>query len=317
MFSKSFLSRSRTGEIIRHSSRYLKEQQKPDTVFDRQIFAMIVMLLCATMDAFTFNSLFCMINYDNFFMRIIQVGSFLLGCDVVPVFLGIRFRRLKLNLTKNCAIIYLGLVACLLTFGLNTTLRITTIDELSPKTTVFDSYISQANPSAETVEETTYSSKDIATTIFGCVMPLVTSLASFYVSYTTFEPLLIRKNRLDRLLAQKKEEIRLLKALQLEYENHTGLEAQLLRDEEIKFNALCDLEIAKALSACDYVDGCIKKHLGTESAYSALSTECSSDRFARFKRELAMFLQAPALNAKEPSISFVPTVQPTFQSTVV
>lgn len=265
--SNQLLSVGRNGEIIYHGlNSHMSHKFKADTAFDKPFVAYVVMLLCGAIDAMCFINLFSLISYDSPFILGMQVCGLLVGFDLIPCYLGIHLRRLKQGLTKDKFIVWFALSASAIAFLINIVLRISTIKLMSPDGIV------DANA--------------ISLTVFGCFIPFVTSLASFFVSYLLYNPLQVRKKNIEILMYEKQDEIRRLQAFLDEYEMESDFGEHLVKDDEEKYEAMLRYQIALVLGYCDLVRQRMKEHLGTPSASNALSEETCASILNRLDQEL-------------------------------
>lgn len=172
---------------------HVKKLYKADTPMDRSFVPYLIMAICATIDAAVFINLFKLISYDNPLLLGIQIAGFLFAFDVVPLFIGIQTRRIKQGITKDKFILWIALSVCVIACVLNIILRLMTVEEMTPalssSMTSFIGNASEGSPvSGSSVDPAT-----LALCIFGMIMPMLTSLGSFFISYITYNPLSARK----------------------------------------------------------------------------------------------------------------------------
>lgn len=276
------------GEILNQSlHRNIQKKYQADTPFDNRFVPYLIMIFCALVDGFVFYSLFSRISYDSPTMMGIQIAGFLFGFDVVPIYLGIHYRRLRQGLTTERFVMVLALIVCTLAFTMNVALRITTIDQMSPD-------LSDMNTSyygtVEQQEEDTDTSADptaIALTIFGIGIPVVTSLGSFFISYMTYNPLLIKKRRLEEMIEDTRDEVRRLEAILDDYDAEEDFDVHLVEDDDGKFKEMEKMQRAVVLSACAYVRERLKEHLGNPTANTVLSEDYCEEILKQLDRGIA------------------------------
>ena len=225
------LTKNRNGEFVYEGlNEHIKKQYKADTPLDNPIVPYIIMLFCATVDAACFISLFKMISYDSMFMLGIQVAGFLFAFDVVPIYLGIQHRRLKQNLTKDRIVLYLALGVCATAFIINIILNVMTIELMNP-----DLSSAATNYFGTVPEQVASESIDpsaIALTIFRIGCPVLTSVGSYFISYSTYDPIKTRKRTIDETIVEKKDEIRRMEALIDEYKAEPNFAENLRNDDD-------------------------------------------------------------------------------------
>lgn len=273
------------GEILyRGLNRDSRLRYRADTPFDCGIAPYLVMLFCAAVDGAVFYSLFSAISYDSPLMLTVQIAGFLFGFDVVPIYIGIHLRRVRQGLSADRFPLWLALGVCIVVCAMNAGLRIATIDELEPKANLYTSFLGTPQPEAEEG----ISSTAAALTVFGIGIPMVTSAGSFFISYLTYDPLKVRRRRLEELIAQKRDEIRRFEAILADYDAESDFAARLVEDDLGKFEQMRQLQRAVVLGHCDYVRQRLKEHLANPTANNILSKENCAQLLARLDREMGM-----------------------------
>lgn len=256
------------GQIrYRGNHHIIAKRYQPETLFDRPIAPYILMVVCLSVDLAVFYSLLAQISYASPEMLVIQILGMMFCFDVVPLYLGINYRRYRQGLTNDWPILLLALGVFVLAVLLNTVLHIATIDlrSLTPE---------EADPTA------------IVLTLFGTVLPILTSIGSFFISFFSTNPLLQRKRNLEEAMNEVNDHIRLLEAILADYDAE---EDHLEEDDQAKFHAMQMMVRAKLLSVCNDVREALKEHLADPAANSALSDEnYPREVLERFERELAI-----------------------------
>ena len=284
------------GEIIYEVlASDINYRYKPDTPFDNSIVPYLIMSFCAGVDGFVFYSLFSKISYDSPILLAVQIAGFLFGFDVVPIFIGIHYKRLRQGLTKDRFVLYLALAVCAIAVLMNTALRIMTIDLMAPVTDAAMTIDMMTNSPGVTAQATTGSGIDpvaIALTIFGIGIPVVTSLGSFFISFVTYNPLQIRKQRLEKMIAQVRDNMRRLDAIIADYDAEPDFVGNMQAEDRTRYDAMLKMNKAKVVGYCDYVRERLKEHLADPSSNNALSRDICVEIMAKLDRELAS-MEAP------------------------
>lgn len=283
--NKEIWSMNKKGEIMNeclyHNNR---KRFKADTPFDNSIVPYLIMIFCATVDGFVFYSLFSRISYDSPIMIGVQISGFLFGFDVVPIFIGIQYKRLRQGLTKDRVVLIMALIVCGLAVAMNIVLRILTIDLISPST------VSNATSYMGTVvQENTESHIDataIALTIFGMGIPVVTSLGSCLISFITYNPLEIRKKRIAEMMEDTRDIVRRFDAIIGDYDAEPDFEKHLEEEDEAKYQEMQTMHKALVISYCDYVRERLKEYLGTPVSNNVLSEDECENILTRLDKEL-------------------------------
>lgn len=285
------LTKNRNGEFVYEGlNEHVKKQYKADTPLDNPVVPYIIMLFCATVDAACFISLFKMISYDSMFMLGIQVAGFLFAFDVVPIYLGIQHRRIKQNLTKDRIVLYLALGVCATAFIINIILNVMTIELMNPDlSSAATNYFGTAT---EQVASESIDPSAIALTIFRIGCPVLTSVGSYFISYSTYDPIKTRKRTIDETIVEKKDEIRRMEALIDEYKADPDFAENLRNDDERKYEEMKNMHRALVINYCIYVRQRLKEHLANPTSTNALSEEDCIAILQRLDRELETLNQS-------------------------
>lgn len=294
--TNSLISVDRNGEFMYHGlNSHTNKKYKADTPMDKSFVPYLIMALCGSIDAACFINLFKLISYDSPFLLAIQVAGFLFAFDVVPLYLGIQFRRIKQGISKDKFIMWMALIVCAMACVLNIVLRLMTMDQMAPDLSASTvSFIGSTPQGVQESEATGVDATALCLALVGIVIPFVTSLGSFFISYLTYNPLMVRKRNQEELIAEKKDEIRRLDAILFEYDADTEFAEHLLQDDEGKFQETKNMMRALVLGYCDYVRQRLKEHLANPTAVNALSEETCLAILERLDRELAALDKAEA-----------------------
>lgn len=283
----NLISIDRNGEFVYHGlNSHVSKKYRADTPLDKSFVPYLIMAFCAIVDASVFISLFKMISYDSPFILGIQVAGCLFAFDVVPLYLGIQLRRIKQGLSKDKFIMWMALVVCSLACTMNVVLRLMTMEQLAPDlSSATTNYFGNV---AQESQATGIDTTAIALTIFGIVLPVLTSVGSFFISYLTYNPLKVRKRFEEEMITEKKDEIRRLDAILAEYDADADFAEHLVQNDEGKFQEMKKMQRALVLSYCDYVRQRLKEHLANNpTAINALSEDTCVAILERLDRELA------------------------------
>lgn len=272
-----------TNECLHHNNR---KRFKSDTPFDNSIVPYLILAFCGTVDGVVFYSLFSRISYDSPMMLGVQIAGFLFGFDIVPIFIGIQYKRLQQGITKDKFVLVMALVVSGLAFAMNIALRIMTIDLLSPST------VSTATSYMGTVtQETTETGIDataIALTIFGMGIPVVTSLGSCLISFITYNPLKIKKQRTAEMMEDTRDEVRRFDAILDDYDAEPNFAENLESEDEAKYQEMQMMHKAQVIGYCDYVRERLKEQLGNPTSNNVLSESVCETILARLDKELGL-----------------------------
>lgn len=294
-----------TGEIVNERLHHNNRMRfKSDTPFDNNIVPYLIMVFCAISDGVIFYGLFCRLSYESPVMLGVEIGGFVFGYDVVPIFIGIQYKRLRQGITKDRFVLVMALVVCGLAFAMNIALRLMTIDLISPSTaSVATSYMGTVT------QETADSGIDvtaIALTIFGMGIPVVTSLGSCLISFITYNPLGIKKQRIAEMMEDTRDEVRRFDAILDDYDAEPDFAENLEAEDEAKYQEMQKMHKAKVITYCDYVRERLKEHLGNPTSNNVLSESVCENILARLDREMGLLNAQNVSNSTrvaEPSIN--------------
>ena len=287
--TENLITVERGGEFLyRGLNSHIKKKYKADTPLDRSFVPYIIMVLCGTVDAACFINLFKQISYDSPFLLAIQVAGFLFAFDVVPLYLGIQFRRIKQGISKDKFIMSMALIVCVMACVLNIVLRLMTMDQTAPDlSSAAIRFVGNASQEVRDSETNGVDTTALCLALVGIVIPFVTSLGSFFISYLTYNPLLVRKRNQEELMGEKKDEIRRLDAILFEYDADAEFAEHLIRDDIGRYTEMKKMQRALVLSYADYVRQRLKEHLANPTAINALSEETCTVISERLDRELS------------------------------
>lgn len=288
---KDLLTLEKNGEFSYNGlNSYIKSKYKADSPFEYSFVPYIIMLFCCTVDLMVFLNMIKMLSYEAPLILATQTCALLFAFDVVPIYLGTHLKKIKLGLTKDKLVLWCAIVVCILGVAVNTSLRIMTMDIMAPD--LSDNPTSYYNN--HPVESTTTESEDeeenmtaISIAVMGICVPIITSLGSFFVSYSIADPLKNRKRRLEKALSEKSDEIRRLNALLFEYESYEDFAEHLKENDHGKFEEMKKMDKALVVEYCEYVRQRLKEYLGDPTSNNILSEETCIAILERLDREIA------------------------------
>ena len=277
----------KTGEITNECLHYNNRKRfKADTPFDNSIVPYLIMAFCATVDGVVFYSLFSRLSYDSPLMLWVQIGALLFGFDITPIFGGIQYKRLRQGITKDKFVLIMALVVCGLAFAMNIVLRILTINQTSASSvSIATSYMSTM---AQETAESGIDATTIALTIFGMGIPVVTSVGSFLISFITYNPLKIKKQRIAEMMEDTRDEVRRFEAILDDYDAEPDFSENLEMEDEAKYQEMQMMHIAQVIGYCDYVRERLKEQLGNPTSNNILSESVCEAILARLDKELRL-----------------------------
>lgn len=243
----------------------VKERFKADSKWEHPVMAVAVMLLCGTLDFIMFRQLFGSFLYDNVWIQWFSIIGLLIGFDAAPIYLGMAAKKRKQGINTSKVVTGVFLFAFIVAFVINVILRIAMKDQVLPDlekmaTSVFGD-VSMGIPVNE---------RALPYALFTAVLPLVTSLVSFGISFMTFNPLKqkLRKLREEQYLLEK--DMDSIKAVLADYEQDRDFKERVMEDDDRNYRIARAMAKEKAMMYLDYVRERIAEHLGTPSAANAM-----------------------------------------------
>jgi len=281
------------------------QKYKPDSLFLKGCAPYIIMIICAAIDGCFFYSLFSMISYDRPLLLWVQIAGFLFGFDFLPIYAGVVYKKLQQGLTKDRLMLWLSLGVCALICTANIGLRAVTVDVMSPDLSGSDQgYFGQA---ADETAETEFSPGPAAwmVAITGMVVPMVTSVGSFVISNTCYDPLLNQKQREEIMICKKADKIRRLNALIQACEGDADMEQRMLQEDARSYGAARNMTVGLLLEYHDVIRQRLMAHLQEPAATSMLSVPSDREELLNALNQLCiqnhmdMAMQLPAQGSCE------------------
>lgn len=252
----------------------IREIHRPDSPFLKGAVPYIIMALCGFIDGCFFYSLFSVLSYDRPLLLWVQIAGFIFGFDCIPIFAGIHYKRLKQGLTRDRVTFRLALGVCVLICAVNIGLRAATVDLCSPDLSENEQvYFFQVPAEGAVPEEEAQTADPVAwmVAVSGMVVPVVTSVGSFYISNHCYDPLLIKIQREKKLILRKADKIRRLNTLLRAYETDPEFEQRMLRDDDQRYAAARATMTGLLLEYYDYICRRLMEQQQNPAAISVLS----------------------------------------------
>lgn len=283
----SVFYRDNNGEFIKNGlNNHIKKKYKPDTVFDKSFVPYLIMFLCAAIDITFFIDLFKWISYESVFIVAMEVAGMVFAFDVVPIYCGIQFRRVKQKISKDSFLLWLAIGVFVIASITNIILRVISMKVISGDASATSFFGTAVETNNDVSPET------VALTIFASVVPFLTSIGSFLISYMCYSPLKIKKRNLEELLSEKSDEIRRVEAYIAEYDADLAFAEHLREDDYKKYLEMKNAHRAKIVTYCTYVRQRLQEHLADPTAINALSEENCAAILERLDTVLNAFEQS-------------------------
>ena len=278
MVKKQLFEINAQGELVDPSLLDdITEKYTPDSLFLRNWAPYLIMAICFAIDGCFFYGLFSMISYDRPLLLWVQIAGFLFGFDFVPIYAGTLYKKLQKGLSDDKLMLRLALGVCALICAANIGLRAVTVNIMAPDTSQSDSYFADQQAEETAAAETSPDAVAWMVAITGMIVPVVTSVGSFVISNTCYEPLLIKKHREERMIVRKADKIRRLNTMIQAYEADQDMEQRLLNEDEKQYAAARAMTAGLLLEYHDYIRQQLMAKQQDPASISMLSVPAESD----------------------------------------
>lgn len=228
---------------------------KPKSLFERPVIAYLVMLVCAVLDFTLFYQLLSKALYDDPATMYMTTIGLLIGFDFAPCYLGMQFRKASQGYRVNKILMGVLAASFILAFVVNFWLRLVMKDVALPDLSTTTSLFGTVNT------ETTSNPFALAFAVFAAALPVVTSLCSFGISYSTSNPLGKEIEVLNNELEMLEADLIQTSSALTEYEADSEYYDRICRDDEARYKECIAFACEKAMYYVDYVRERIKEHL--------------------------------------------------------
>ncbi len=252
--------------VFPRRSGLIQDAYAVESFWERPCVSLFVLALCGIADFMVFSQLFALILYEHEWLQRLSVVGCLIAFDFGPVYLGMARRRSTQGLRADklgCAL----LVAAFLGVALfNCYLRIMLRDQLVPSNSAAEfSLFSVMNPGS--------SPAALPYAVFSSVLPVATSIVSFFVSLSSCNPLKVRLKRLRRQQIELEDAICQVDAILAEYKQTSDLKTRLQKEDDAMYAAALAAVKEQGFYLADYVRERLKEHLGDPAALNELSKD--------------------------------------------
>lgn len=256
-----------------------KREFAADSTWEHPTAALVVMLLCASLDFVLFKQLFASFLYDHVLIQWFSIVGLLVGFDCAPIYAGILVRKRSQGYRVPAWLMCLLAAAFTLALVGNIWLRIELRDLVLPASSSTGTSLFGA-----VTEETETNPAALPYAIFAAALPIVTSLVSFGISYITSNPLKSRLKTMHTAQVELEASIGELEAILTEYDEDPDLAARLTAEDDEQYETQLGMTREQAVTYCDYVRERIKEHLGDPAASNELSKDSRQALQALFER---------------------------------
>lgn len=278
MVKKQLFEINAQGELVDPSLLDdITEKYTPDSLFLRNCAPYLIMAICLAIDGCFLYSLFSLISYDSPLLLWAQVGGLLFGFDFVPIYAGVLYKKLRQGLSDDKLMLRLAMGVCVLICTANIGLRVVTVNIMAPDASQSDSYFTDQQAEETAVAETSPDAVAWMVAITGMIVPVCTSVGSFVISNTCYDPLLIKKQREERMIVRKADKIRRLNTMIQAYGADQDMEQRLLHEDAQQYTAARAMTAGLLLEYHDYIRQQLMAKLQDPASLSMLAVPSESD----------------------------------------
>lgn len=228
----------------------------PRSVFEHPLIAYLVMIVCAVLDFTLFYQLLSKALYDDPTTKYMTTIGLLIGFDFAPCYLGMQFRKASQGYRVNKLLMGALAASFILAFAVNFWLRLVMKDVALP-----DLSTNTKSLLGTVSTEETSNPLALSFAVFAAVLPAVTSLCSFGISFSTSDPLRKDIEVIDKELEMLEADLTQTGSVLAEYEADSEYYDRICRDDEARYRECMAFTCEKAMYYADYVRERIKEHL--------------------------------------------------------
>ena len=246
----------------------LKNESSYSNMWENPRIALVIMLFCCGIDFAMFKGVLGSFLNDHIVIQWFSIAALLAAFDVGPIYGGNYLKKKKQGYNCDSIILYICIAAFAIAFIGNFALRIKARDIMMPPetttgTSTFGSLdtgsVQESNPMA------------MIWAVFGAVLPLVTSMISFIVSYAASNPLKQERVQLAETAIDIEESIQQIEAALAENDADPDFLARLQGEDRAKYEIALEMTKKMALTYTDYVRERLKEHIGEPVSINQLS----------------------------------------------
>lgn len=251
--------------------------------FEHPAAAYFVMLVCGTLDFIVFNQLFRSFLYDNGLMRSLSVIAMLIGFDFAPIYLGMKLRQRDQGYRVSSTITFLLIAAFVLAFIVNVGLRLVLRDVILPGE-VLEAPSILESLGVQPVETVTREVNPLALpyAVAVALFPLITSFASFGISYATADPLRDELRRLEKQKLLVEQELCCTDSTLKKIEADDTFLSSRSDEDQKNLDLMLALNVEHVLLCCDYVRQKLKERTQDAAQINALSKDNRAELTAEY-----------------------------------
>lgn len=207
-----------------------RKRKKPDVFWNHQMAMIIILISCAAIDFLNFKQLFDSFLMDAPFTRWTSIFGMLFAFDVIPIYLGLNLRKRVQGYNVNRAVLLSMIMIFLLALAANVYIRIVFKDMALFDITKLSTSIFEKADNVSGVSK--YS---LQYSIFASIIPLLTSIGSFTISFLITDPLKEEKLMLEEEHNKLADSISQVEAVLREYEADPNFYERITSDDNAKY----------------------------------------------------------------------------------
>ena len=242
----------------------IRKRHKPNSIFEHPIVSVIALFLFGVIDVALFYQLLTPVVDESGITLIVGLLALFTGMDFAPIYLAMRLREKKQKYKVDNIMLWFFLLSFLITFAMNCMLRYALRDTAVANMT---------EVSINGNESVAVNSFSAVYSAFCAILPLITSLCSFGISYAIYNPLRTELQKAEEIRNMLDEDITQTEAVLTSITADTDMLKRLLSEDTDHYECTIEMVRERALEYSDYVRERIKEHMGEAAATNELSKE--------------------------------------------
>lgn len=238
-------------------SNILDKYSSPNSLWENQIFLITILGICAVVDFVSFKQLFDALLMDSGFIRWTMIFGLVFAFDIIPIFGGRYYRNMDQRFNVKSSVLYTMAGLFLLAFLGYAYLRLAYQDLALPNFEATS--VSTINSSIGSGESETNA---LPFTIILIIIPILTSVGSFCISFLITNPLKDKVTKLHYVISELHNKIGQVEALLTEYENDQDFQERLIEYDRENFEKSLQQIYENTEYYRNYVRQRLKEHLG-------------------------------------------------------
>ena len=252
----------------------IRKRHKPNSIFEYPFVSYAALILFGAIDVAMFYQLLTPIVDESKTVLIVGLLALFAGMDFAPVYLAMKLREKRQGYKVDDITLWLLLLSFVLAFTMNCVMRFALRNEAIANTT-------DVNITGNGI--TTANSFSAIYSAFCAILPLITSLCSFGISYALSNPLRAELQKTEEIGDMLDEEIAQTEAVLASIAVDGDMLKRMISEDTDHYECSIAMVREQALEYSDYVRQRLKEHMGEAAATNELSKEHRDEFIAKLQ----------------------------------